>query len=116
MHYQRYLFKKWLEEFELWFKPECYLKWKKMKCSNQEKKPLFWTVCIVNSLGTSQLIYNHYGSIFLMLDPLHGKEIESSIFSFMEQRDWIKRDTEIGKQLEGGVGIMILNLIKNKYK
>lgn len=81
----------------------------------RKKNPLFGTVCIVNSLGTSQLIYNHYGSIFLMLDPLHGKEIESSIFSFMEQRDWIKRDTEIGKQLEGGVGIMILNLIKNKY-
>lgn len=87
--------------------------WK--NCSSPGKKrklTIFGKACIVNSLAISKIIY--VGSILPMPDPEYIKQLKKSIFNFIwNKRDRIKRDTVIGRQEDGGIGVVD---IESKFK
>lgn len=79
-----------------------------------EKKKInyIWKTCIFNSLAISKIIY--VGSILPMPDPEYIKQLKKIIFNFIwNKRDGIKRDTVIGRQEDGGIGVVD---IESKFK
>lgn len=94
----------WLHSFQNMEK--LFESWKKRKLT------IFGKACIVNSLAISKIIY--VGSILPMPDPEYIKQLKKSIFNFIwNKRDRIKRDTVIGRQEDGGIGVVD---IESKFK
>lgn len=77
--------------------------WKKSKLT------IFGKTCVVNFLAVSKLIY--VGSILPIPENDLMKKMKNSIFNFIwNKRNLFRRDTIIGKQENGGIGLVHIEL------